>query len=202
MIIVRVNTDGYSTATIDNTNGYSDSCWYITIILIIIAIIIIIIITTTLTLIKFDQLLRDGFCKICNISLSEDQWLYASLPVRFNGLGIRRVSSLAIPAFLASAVGTRNLQDHILHTNLISPYCDLDRFHHLWHEPYGLVQSLTSPAKQQTWNKQIAERELLQLMERQTESYDMARFSASASKHSGDWLHVIPISLCGLRLHG
>ena len=28
----------------------------------------------------------------------------------------------------------------------------------------------------------------------------MARLLASASKHSGDWLHAIPISSCGLRL--
>ncbi len=61
------------------------------------------------SLLKFDQLLRDGLRKICNISLTEDQWLQASLPVRSGGLKIRRVSSLAIPAFLASAVGTRDL---------------------------------------------------------------------------------------------
>ena len=35
----------------------------------------------------------------------------------------------------------------------------------------------------------------------QTENYDMARLVASASKHSGDWLHAIPISSCGHRLN-
>jgi len=39
---------------------------------------------------------------------SDDQWLEASLPVLDGGLGIRRVSSLATPAFLASAGNALN----------------------------------------------------------------------------------------------
>jgi hypothetical protein len=69
----------------------------------------------------YDQRLRKALCKICNIALSDDQWLQSSLPVRSGGLGIRRVSSLATPAFLASAVGTRDLQDQILHMNNLTP---------------------------------------------------------------------------------
>ena len=64
---------------------------------------------------KFDDQLRSAVCSICNVSLTDDQWLQASLPVRNGGLGIRRVSSLASSAFLASAAGTRELQDRILH---------------------------------------------------------------------------------------
>ena len=36
--------------------------------------------------------------------------------MRAGGQGFRRVSSLATPAFIASAVGTRNLEDQILNT--------------------------------------------------------------------------------------
>ena len=36
-------------------------------------------------------------------------------------------------------------------------------------------------------------------MERNTDTYDKARLIAASSKHSGDWLHAIPISSCGLR---
>ena len=42
---------------------------------------------------KFDKLLRFAISKICNISLSDDQWLQASLPVKSGGLKIRRVST-------------------------------------------------------------------------------------------------------------
>jgi len=59
--------------------------------------------------------MRSAVCSICNVSLTDDQWLQASLAVRNGGLGSRRVSSLASSAFLASAEGTRQLQDQILH---------------------------------------------------------------------------------------
>ena len=42
-------------------------------------------------LLKFDELLRTATYKICNVSLSDDQWLLASFPVKSGGLGIRRV---------------------------------------------------------------------------------------------------------------
>ena len=41
-------------------------------------------------------------------------WLQARLPIKDGGLGVRRVSSLALPAFLASAAGIALLQAEIL----------------------------------------------------------------------------------------
>ena len=69
-------------------------------------------------LLKFDELLRTAISKLYIVSLSNNQWLQASLPVKSGGLGIRYVSSLASPAFLASAVGTRDFQNQILHTDI------------------------------------------------------------------------------------
>ena len=57
------------------------------------------------------------------------------------------------------------------------------------------MPTLTSPAKQQTWDKPIVQLELSQLMELHTDTYDKTRLLAASSKHSGDWLHAIPISL-------
>jgi hypothetical protein len=48
------------------------------------------------------------------VSLTDDQWLQASLPVRHRGLGVQSVSMLASSALLASAAGTLNLQTLIL----------------------------------------------------------------------------------------
>ena len=119
--------------------------------------------------------------------------------MRAGGLGIRRVSSLATPAFIASAVRTHNLQDQILNTAPGS-YSELDIYQQSWQANYGDMPTLTSPAKQQTWDKPIVQQELFQLMEHHTDSYDKARLLAASSKYSGDWLHAIPISSCGLRL--
>ena len=62
----------------------------------------------------FDSLLRDSVQRITNSNLSDIQWLQASLPVKDGGLGVRCVSSLAIPAFLASAASTRSLLADLL----------------------------------------------------------------------------------------
>jgi len=62
-------------------------------------------------LLSFDELLRSAVSLISNSVLSDDQWLQTSLPIKDCGLGIRRVSSLATPAFLAS---TLPLQSRIL----------------------------------------------------------------------------------------
>jgi len=55
---------------------------------------------------KFDRLLRLAVGRITNSSLTDTQWLQATLPIKDGGFGVRRVSSLAFPAFLASAAGT------------------------------------------------------------------------------------------------
>src|SRR6218665_1106458 len=52
-----------------------------------------------LRLIDYDKLLRGGMERIINIALTEDEWMQASLPLRMGGLGVRRMSSLASPAF-------------------------------------------------------------------------------------------------------
>ena len=70
-------------------------------------------------LLKFDELFRTAISKICSVLLFDDQRLQASLPVTSGGQGIFHVSSLALPAFLASAVGTSDLQNQILHVNMI-----------------------------------------------------------------------------------
>jgi len=46
--------------------------------------------------------------------LTDTQWLQASLLIKDGGLGVKRVSSLALPAILASAAGTALLQTEIL----------------------------------------------------------------------------------------
>jgi len=62
----------------------------------------------------FDSQLRSAVCHITNSRLSDSQWLQASLPVKQGGFGVRRVASLALSAFLASAASTLSIQALIL----------------------------------------------------------------------------------------
>src|ERR1700730_2238429 len=36
---------------------------------------------------RFDELLRKALCTVINVSLSDDQWSQANLPIRMGGLG-------------------------------------------------------------------------------------------------------------------
>ena len=150
---------------------------------------------------EFDGLLRSALCSICNISLTDEQWLQASLPVRKGGLGVRRVSSLASSAFLASAAGTRHLQDKILSkldcaTDDLADTCLTSHVNkYSGHQPSGTAQS-----KQRAWDKVVVDTEYSLLMSKYVEPYHRARLLAAAAPHSGDWLHALPIASCGLHL--
>ena len=48
-----------------------------------------------------------------SLTFSSGQWLQTSLPIKDGCLGVRRVSSLALSAFLASAANTQSLQARI-----------------------------------------------------------------------------------------
>ena len=74
----------------------------------------------------FDGHLRSALSRITNTSLSDTQWLQASLPIKHGGLGIRQVRSLALPAFW--------LQPR-------APRISSRRF--CWHRPAPLTHSLT-----------------------------------------------------------
>ena len=63
---------------------------------------------------EFDGILKKAICSICNINLTDEQWIQASLHIRFGGLGVRSVTSLAPSAFLAYAADTNPLQEMIL----------------------------------------------------------------------------------------
>ena len=81
-----------------------------------------------ISLSDFDNSLWTALSKTCNITLSENQWLQASLLIRSGGLGICRVTCLASSAFLASAVGTRDLQNQILNLSAQLPDNDVENY--------------------------------------------------------------------------
>ena len=150
---------------------------------------------------KFDDTLKSALCLICNISLTEQQWLQASLPVRAGGLGIRRVSSLAPSAFLASAAGTRDLQDLILCRTDKALDDAFDRCLASQLMKFPMAQPSVSVAgKQREWDKAVVEAEYSNLFNCYNDPIHKARLRAAAAPHSGDWLHALPIAACGLHL--
>jgi len=150
---------------------------------------------------EFDNILKSAICEITNCDLTEIQWLQAGLPIRDGGLGIRRVSSLALPAYLASAAGSLPLQDAILsQVDLKS-----DSFFSLYLPRWSAAVGCPPPdqplsGKQSFWDrpgilsdKSTVESSLLN-------EHGRASFLAAIAPHSGDWLLALPITACGLRL--
>ena len=153
-----------------------------------------------LNLVKFDKIQRASLTKISNSDISDMQWLQASLPIKEGGLGVKRVASLALPAFLASAASTTLHQDAILvkcnlPSDTFTDACQTD-----WASRYGPLPESSVSFKQSTWNKPIvaADKGLVEINLR--DPRDKAIFLAATTKHSGDWLSALPISACGLRL--
>lgn len=154
---------------------------------------------------KFDGLLRKSVSAITNTDLTDVQWIQASLPVRYGGLGIRRVSLLAPSAFLASAAGTRDLQDRILHRCDVAADSAVDHAFEQWMITHGGQSDVshpvgTSAAKQREWDKPSIYADLSRLKASLPDKHHQARLLAVSAPHSGDWLHALPISSCGLRL--
>jgi hypothetical protein len=152
------------------------------------------------SLLVFDNLLRSALSCISNCDLTDTQWLQASLPIRDGGLGVRRVTMLALPAFLASAAGTLSLQASILSSAQGLPDEVHERCLSSWQE-----SGLPSPVaplntRQASWDKLSIDCVKNQVETSKTDAYSHAQFLAATADHSGDWLLALPITQCGLKL--
>ena len=152
-------------------------------------------------LIAFDDLLRKGVSLITNSKLSDIQWTQACLPIRDGGLGIRRASSLALPAFLASAASSAALQASILGNHVVVPDSSVETARQTWSSMYdtdppaGLSANL-----QRSWDTPIIQMDMRSVLVAASTAEDRARLLAIKSSHASDWLFALPISSCGLRL--
>ena len=94
------------------------------------------------------------------------------MPVRNGGLGVRRVSSLASSAFLASAAGTRQLQDQLLGrwTGSVS---DVDFDQCLAGRLHPDMPEGKTAGRQKEWDTLSVQEEYSKLLTRYTETEDI-----------------------------
>ena len=131
-----------------------------------------------------------SICSIANISLTDEQWLQASLPIRFGGLGVRSVSSLAPSAFLASAAGTSSLQEMILSSIPIITDLAVCETQNHWSNLCNLNTPIEMQAhSQKTWDNLVAQTVHSELLAKSSSLQDKARLLAVSAPHSGDWLY-------------
>ena len=150
---------------------------------------------------ELDSLQKSLLEDICNVHLSDEAWAQASLPVRAGGLGIRRFTKLATPAFLASAAGTSALTQSILPQALSGFSCTFrtDALS-LWSRDHTEEPPIGPTAtKQRSWDSPIINATVSSLLS-SANAVDKACLLASQRKESGAWLNAPPVSSLGLRM--
>ena len=155
-----------------------------------------------MTLACISNLLHDCLIHIANVSINDLQWSQASLPVKVGGLGLRSPMKLVLSTFLASVSSTLQLQNDLLRNCQVLPGDQFNSYLFHW---TTLFQPLPPPvgtaaSKQRSRDAPFVESSFATLLASQPDKYNRARLLAAAAPHNVDWLHVLPISSCGLRL--
>jgi hypothetical protein len=130
--------------------------------------------------------------RIFNLRLTDLHWRQSTLPIRFGGLGIRRISDICLPAFLSSINGVKELVSLLLNSK------DNELIIHHYDEALAVWdvenenERATIPQFQKNWDniniKRIIANDLIFNSPR-----DLARFKALQCRESGSWLHAILI---------
>jgi hypothetical protein len=151
-------------------------------------------------LISFDSIQRNTLEMITNASLSDIHWLQASLPIKEGGLGIRRVTPLALASFISSAISTTTLQENILASCPSAIDAEVLQLSARWSALYGPAPSGPAACKQVAWNLPIIAADKALILSDLHSPRQKAVFLAAAAPHTGAWLSTLPIANCGLRL--
>ena len=109
------------------------------------------------------------------------------------------MTSLAVPAFVASAASTLSLQADILADCAVSDNNFLHSYLTRWSTQFGDVPEVL-PTKQPFWDHSgvLADKALVEAS--LNSPHSRASFLAACSQHSGDWLFALSIASCGLKL--
>src|SRR6218665_1217535 len=132
-----------------------------------------------LELTQYDAVLRSGLSRILNLPLTDEAWIQASLPIKRGGLGIRSVTSLALPAFLASAASTDSLQAIMLGNAASTKDETREELKIKW-STASTTQCLEGPLalKQSAWDKPLLDKTVTDLLDRQPDQTNQARLKA------------------------
>ncbi|XP_073960116.1 uncharacterized protein [Choristoneura fumiferana] len=142
-----------------------------------------------------DELIRKTLSEILNCSFDERSWTQATLPIRFGGLGVRSISSVALPAFLSSGYSTRDLFGKIINPSLGDvEVTHLAEARAAWSNtsPNGDIPCPLSHKIQRAWDEPICSSKQKQLLETSPNSTDRARLLAAGEPESGYWLQALP----------
>lgn len=154
---------------------------------------------------EYDDVIRSTLQNIINVTLSDDVWEQATLPVASGGLGIRRATDVALPAFMSSVTCSHTLITQLLPRGLhdTSGTCDpafkaavLE-----WQSRTGsaTIQPPYATA-QKMWDTPLVRVQEVKVLSAALDQAGKARLTAAASPYSGAFLHARPCTSLGTRL--
>lgn len=144
-------------------------------------------------LLSLDNIVKHTLISVLNVDMDDRTWLQASLPVRCGGLGIRKISSVALPAFLSSVHGTHKLIDKILAPSLgTSDVAYLSEAKNAWVSTCPNTDFPVALSSQRLWDRPICDLTRKNLLDTCPSVADRARLLAVSVWESGLWLQAIP----------
>jgi len=149
---------------------------------------------------KFDEIQRDALSKATNACLQDCHWNQASLPLKMGGLGLRQVSTLALPSYLASSSGSAPLQEVILERCPCPDDDYVTQVSQVWCSRFGTRPTGALAGKQSAWDLPVLEELKNKIWDNLHTRREKAVFLAASAPHSGAWLSALPLATCGLRL--
>ena len=138
--------------------------------------------------------------RILNVKMEDSIWSQSSLPVKMGGLGVRKVSDVAIPAYLSSVCATSNGV-----RAMVSPevFNEVNGFYNSAKEKW-LKKAASEPpinsSSQKEWDMPVCKQIFDLLLSSASSDKDKARLLAVSSKNASDWLNAFPIPSLGLKL--
>ena len=156
----------------------------------------------SINLTQVDETVKMALSKAVNVDVTGEAWTQATLPTRMGGLGIRRISDLSRPCFLASLSASAPLIGRI--SPSLPAIEELDTWL-LAREEFLQMTGVTSPpegeaaSNQRAWSDLAAESTKKTLLD-QANQIHRARLLAACSAHSAAWSQVVPIASLGLHL--
>ena len=152
----------------------------------------------------FDRCLKSCLESITNCNLGDHSFVQATLPVKFGGLGVRRVEDISLPAFIASCSKTAETVSQLLPHEHMTPFtASLSEAVLKWKAiDSRLSEPLPSASGfQKNWDYPVAELHLAILIEKASTDLTRARLLAVSAPYAGVWLNAIPVPSLGLKLN-
>jgi len=139
---------------------------------------------------KLERSLRRGVEDILNLSFTEDSWNLASLPVKLGGIGIRKPTTIALPAYLSSLSACIKVKPNLASYPTYSQSVELYK---------QITQKEMSTSRQKELDQNLCENTFASLLET-SDTIAKSRLTSITHKFSGDWLKPLPVKSLGTTL--